>query len=150
MKCSKCKREVAEDSLFCEYCGNQVRPLPPQRHDFVTFILWLMGLGGVMAIMIAALQFYTGFIDMIAFTFLCTGLICLYSAYLLLAWKKIGYWLTMGAAGFDFVVMAIFNNRYPFYGGMITVTILSFTIPLVLFFVLQVKKNGRSCWSLLK
>ena len=25
MKCSKCGKEIANDSLFCEYCGNPIR-----------------------------------------------------------------------------------------------------------------------------
>lgn len=40
MKCPHCGKEIANDSAFCEYCGEQVIPLPQKVSS--TLVAWIM------------------------------------------------------------------------------------------------------------
>ena len=34
MRCTKCKKEIKDDSIFCEYCGNRIKPTTVQSSKF--------------------------------------------------------------------------------------------------------------------
>ena len=170
MKCPKCGNEIANDSLFCEYCGEKIQE--KKRHGFVTFWLWLMLLGNVAsgvfnitqnnyAIWIYASEakvqefFYFNhsigdyyYYAMIAIG--CFALINAIGTIMLLKWKKNGFWLFVTIAVVNLCVMCSFAAL----GGM-TDTVVQSMIgavagPTILYLILQLKKEGVNCWSLLE
>ncbi len=71
-------------------------------------------------------------------------------AILLLNWKKVGYWLFVGSASACLAIMIPFAV----FGG-VTTTVLSSMLgavlaPVVLWAILQIKKDGVSCWKQLE
>lgn len=45
MKCSKCGKDIANDSNFCEYCGSPIRKLPNNKIKWVSLVVILLLLG---------------------------------------------------------------------------------------------------------
>ena len=35
MKCPKCGKEIANDSQFCEYCGNKINPVKKTQKIYI-------------------------------------------------------------------------------------------------------------------
>lgn len=151
MKCPKCGKEIANDSVFCEYCGTQLEQTAPQqepvanninvemqRHGFITFWLWFMAIVNPISA-IANFYLIEGIIGTIS------GLLAIVNcvaAILLLNGKKMGFWLfTMTAAA-----SCTIGLMYEVYGQSIG-AILAIAI---LYGILQLKKNGQSYWSQLR
>ena len=143
-----------------------------ERHGFVTFWLWFMIIGNIAGAIMqvmsanyavwayatqenAELFFYVkhgmvGYYTCASYFMIVLSLINLAGAILLLKWKKIGYWLFVGSAATCLAIMisfAIFGGVTPAVGSSMAGAILG---PVVLWAILQIKKNGVSCWKLLE
>ncbi len=129
-----------------------------RRNGFVTFWLILMIISGVFTTILAivrtikiipyynykpALFFVQLFAD-IAPLLLLTG------AILMLAWKKTGFWLYTSNAAINLIssiILIIIAGTSPaVIGGLIG----SINGPIALWAILQIRKNGVSCWKLLE
>lgn len=143
-----------------------------QRHWFVTFWLVIMIIaniaGGIMQIISAnyaiwqyateekaKLFFYVehGMVDYYTYAvyfMVVLSIINVVGASLILNWKKVGYWLFLGSASACLVIMISFAIL-----GGVSNTVLSSMLgavlgPVVLWAILQIKKEGISCWELLE
>lgn len=143
-----------------------------KRHGFVTFWLWLMIIGNVisglfniiehdMATWIYASEakqqefFYvnyaTGDYFRYAMLFLgCIAFLNVVGAILLLKWKKYGFWFFVASAIVTLGIMC----TYASWGGMTAAVVQSMlgaiVGPVFLCLILQLKKEGKSCWSQLE
>lgn len=147
-------------------------PAVKERHGFVTFWLWFMIIGNIAGAIMqvmsakyaiwayataenAELFFYIkhGMVDYYIYAsyfMIVLSMINVAGAILLLKWKKIGYWLFVGSAATCLAIMisfAIFGGLTPAVGSSIAGAILG---PVILWAILQIKKNGVSCWKLLE
>ena len=165
MKCPNCGKEIANDSLFCEYCG---KPVKQQRHGFVTFWLWLMIIANVCATFAYFSEATSSRGDnntILMYTSAVCSVICVLGATLLLKWKKWGFWLiVVNAAAHVFATIYLCNemahsyiyyssnyryHEYPTVPQEMLIFSTAFSL-LILFAILHIKKDGKSCWSLLK
>lgn len=143
-----------------------------QRHGFVTFWLVLMiiaNIAGAIMQMLSAnyaiwqyateekakLFFYVehGMVDYYTYAvyfMVVLSIINVVGASLILNWKKVGYWLFLGSASACLVIMISFAIL-----GGVSNTVFSSMLgavlgPVVLWAILQIKKDGVSCWELLE
>ena len=81
----------------------------------------------------------------------CLCFVCAYGADRLLKWKKWGFWMIVVAAVVEVVGEISVATAYAVpteeYIGDV---FLSGIDPIILYFILKIKKNGISCWSQLK
>lgn len=146
----------------------QVTPVEKRRNGFVTFWLWLMivaNAGSVIMQLISAnyatwqyatsekaTQFFYGQPAIIyyyigaAYFIAILSLVNVAGAIFLLKWKKLGYWLFVGSAAACFTIMVSFA----IIGG-ITIPVGSSMFgavsgPVALWAIMQIRKNGISCW----
>lgn len=160
-KCTECGKETPIAVSRCVHCGakmpqvsntetisdNQIK----ERAGFTTFWLWLcMVVSAVMGIA-SFVGLFTGLGPLTAhdpmfiriFGFVLVWII-FYGYWSLLRWKKRGFTTLSVMAGINFVIILI--------GSMVTGT-LSFSVftpifsILILYVVLQIRKNGKSCWE---
>lgn len=134
-----------------------------QRHGFVTFWLWLMMvLNAVFAI--GGLAYVIGdithasssrnylsnyaFAEGIVQTVLC--IINIYGAYLLLKWKKKGFTIFEITIGILLIMQCFYAGLMHEWGFIVTPVIGSLIAIGILYGILQIRKNGVSCWSQLK
>jgi len=69
----------------------------------------------------------------------------------LFEWKKFGFWIILGVALLRLVTTVGIYGDYSLRLPMVMLSIVGAIIsPFVLYLVLQISKDGRSCWSLLK
>lgn len=143
-----------------------------QRHWFVTFWLILLLVSNVVTAIMqivwanysiwqyateenAELFFYVRH-DMVdyytyaAYFMVALSVISVVGTILLLNWRKLGYWLFLGSAAACLAIMVSFAV----IGGL-SVTVLSSILgavlgPIVLWAILQIRKNGFSCWKQLE
>lgn len=171
MKCPNCGNEIANDSVYCEYCGTKVetqktqrinvaqpqaeykRPnrfeqsgqegqvnsatvgSEKQRHGFVTFWLWFMiVVNAVMTIVMIANSY--GMTSIVAALLMAVNVV---SAALLLNWKRIGFWLFCVTAVGSLIINISMESYQGVFGAILGVAIL--------YGILNIKKDGVSCWS---
>lgn len=147
-------------------------PAEKHRHGFVTFWLVLMILANIAGAIVQVLSadyaiwqyatdekvqlfFYVehGKVDyyIYAVYFMAVlSVVNVVGAILLLNWKKVGYWLFVGSASACLAIMISFA----IFGG-VTTTVLSSMLgavlgPVVIWAILQIKKDGVSCWKQLE
>lgn len=58
MKCQKCGKEIADDSVFCEYCGYKNKIIGPKQIWIMSFILLAF-----FAMICAGFVYYTGYLQ---------------------------------------------------------------------------------------
>lgn len=71
-------------------------------------------------------------------------------AALVLAWRKIGFWLIVGAGVAGLCLSCV---RYFIYGDSVNLgmAVLGAIVgPILMYAILQIRKNGISCWSMLE
>ena len=161
MKCSNCGKEIANDSLFCEFCGTRIMGTEKQRHGFVSF--WLYLLCAVNVIMLVRYLWISDIVSMLfSFSWISHMLyfgvqmsvvveyiLTVIGACLLIYWKKAGFWLCCAADVLG-IVPNIFYYHWNAYSSLVSflvdeiVPVLS---ALILWVILQIKKDGISCWS---
>lgn len=161
-----------EQPFSTPYSPSNVTSVEKQRHGFVTFWLILMIIaniaGAIMQILSAnyaiwqyateekaQLFFYVehGKVDYYTYAvyfMVILSVVNVVGAILLLNWKKVGYWLFVGSASACLAIMISFAV----FGG-VTTTVLSSMLgavlaPVVLWAILQIKKDGVSCWKQLE
>lgn len=166
MKCIKCGAEIPDDSRFCEQCGTQqprgsvaktnAEPQAiQQRHGFVTFWLWLM-------VVVNTIIFFVYFYRLLSILGIVNGgtaivlfavgiigaLLNVVSAILLLLWKKVGFWIFVGA-GIGVLLTYITTGMLSIMPVMDQIKTMAPSIlaPVILYAILCIRKNGKSCWS---
>ena len=119
-----------------------------KRHFFVTFWLGFIIFGSVIGLLLAILRsdyvnlFYNSHIAYIYIGII--SLVVLISAVLILNWHIIGLWLMVASSAIVAFLMISWG-----YG--ITSVIFQSLVPLVVLWgILQLKKNGVSAWSYLR
>lgn len=123
--------------------------MPRQRNGFVSFWLWLCL---VINVLIAIGYFALLFSDRglfarqpeptaIRLAWLALSLALVYGYWLLLKWRKLGWTILCGVA----VLNTIVNIATTGPAGFLSLLPL-----LILYLILQIRKNGISCWSWLE
>ena len=125
-----------------------------QRNGFVSFYLWLNFIGACVDTARSLLSFALMLlnprdvtVEMYSAKILNDGMILLFAIpiiagfWLLIRWKKLGYWIL--------TVTLIFAQClwFALYSDVMVLVFLPGLSLLILFLILQIKKNGKSCWS---
>ena len=148
----------------------QTSPPQKKRNGFVTFwlILMLVNIVSVFYYLFAAEQlvwiypnksnvmnviyeksgsdFYYGSSFIMA---LLSAVNCA-AAILLLLWKKLGFWLAVGSSAAMIILMIAFSAFGGVSARVVFTTMGALFGPVVLWAVLQIRKDGVSCWKLLE
>ena len=161
MRCFNCGSEIADDSVFCEYCGTPiVKPETPsnerKRHYFITFWLICMivfniynGIEGTIIIPFKS-KWNIG-MTLIFFVTSLLDLLVAYGAFRLFKWKKIGFWLILSAMCIGLLSSICIAVVYAleFFVALIPSVALMIATA-VLYGSLFLKRNGKTCWSQLE
>lgn len=143
-----------------------------KRHGFVTLWLWLMLLSYLalaifmiaehdMAIWIYATEekaqlFFYGLINGVDFycnSMIVIGGLCIVGGagiIMLLKWKKAGYWTIIGTSVINTLIMLLFAVKGGVSEAVVWSIIGAIVIPLVLYGVLQLRMEDKSCWGQLE
>lgn len=152
--------------------SNSTMSVEKERHGFVTFWLWLMIIGNFIGVIMQAMSanyaiwayateenatiffyFKHGMVDYYIYAsyfMIVLSLVNIAGAIVLLKWKKLGYWLFVGSAITCMAIMvsfAIIGGFTTAVGSSMAGAIVG---PVILWAILQIKKNGVSCWKLLE
>ena len=162
MICPICGKEIADDSKTCEYCGvtlvdptdDEQEAPKPERHGFITFWLWLIAiLNGVAGLVLLAGAAESGYYDsMVRVMIIFTGVLSLLHATgagLLLAWKKAGFYLIICVAVLSLFFSILTGVMYEAWGETFRSIISSVVSPIILWFILNIKKNDVPYWELM-
>lgn len=122
--------------------------LPAERNGFITFYLWAgIIVNGLLAVLYM-LRSIGGFFVSGDFFERLTGLSCCMlmavGYYMLLKWKKFGFFLIVGVGLLQFIRTLLTMQ------DILRPTIVIIAGIAILSGVLQIRKNGVSCWSLLR
>lgn len=143
------------NETLIEKNDNKDKTQTRKRNGFVTF--WLIT-GIIINLMYSIFSFCTissSFSFGMNVTAIVSG-ICMIVCYaLLLGWLKIGYWIMIGVATISAVCNVWFNLSRPALSHMSylpsIIALISAPVGLiVLWAILQIRKNGVSCWKQLK
>ena len=119
-----------------------------QRHGFVSFWLWLLMIANaVFAIIMVKVTPISNMIISL-FLALLLPLLNITGSILLLNWKKFGFWLILGAPFYYFLIEI--SGSVSTIDALTNLGLNLILFPLVLFAILQIKKNDESCWKQLK
>jgi len=171
MFCSKCGKQIPDDSQFCAGCGYKIgsqvvgneqtqiiaqpQILTKQRHGFVTFWLILCLSINILFLIMSLLGIFS--IEFIEFVFedylpgelfydLIIEIFAIIGFYLLLKWRKEGFAIIV----LPNIIYYFIFGRYFYIQDLIISILIVIVINLVLFFILQIRKNGKSAWSQLE
>ena len=169
MRCPNCGKEIAEDSKFCEYCGAKVNNNIPneststvalRRNDFITFWFWFLivanGISAIYCLYVFNQLKMTGWCEGFHYDEDVPILICaifnlvnIALIGVLLKYRKWGYWIMLGLA---LIKLPILFGVYGWWLDEILIIsgVASILSIFILYFILRLKKEGRSCWSLMK
>lgn len=158
VKCTSCGKETPRVLTRCKHCGER---LPKQqetmnaevhnvkaRAGFTTFYLWLgLVLNSIMGIAYFATIFtrkglWSAYDPMYSRIYGFVSSAILFYGYLsLMRWTKSGFYILVLMAGVSQVMNLL-------GGGSLSVfTFSPFFSALILYAVLQIRKNGKSCWD---
>lgn len=128
--------------------NSTISPLEKKRHGFVTFWLWFGVVSGVIST-VRSVGDSMG-IGWMVITSIIASIGVMVAYIMLLKWKKLGFWIFAGVAALnvivDIIAIAKYGSHPMFFAAMI-VAILS---GVMLWTILQIKKNGISCWKQLE
>ena len=119
---------------------------PHERNGFVTFWLWMILVANMIGAVIAFFpktMWGSNYPDQyVAFSVASGvfGLVTVFGAQLLLSWKKIGFVVILVSSICNGLIALFTSGSFPV--GIIGLVIL--------WMILQLKKNGKSCWEQLK
>ena len=143
------KKEIAAqtpkpDAARDEFDNTEYLCVPlRKRNGFVTFWLWLILAGNMFA---AVTSFFfermrgSDFPDQLVIISVISGVLCLVSAFgaqMLLNWKKSGFVVIFVSAACNALIALVSTGSFPV--GIVGVVLL--------WMILQLKKNGKSCWE---
>jgi predicted nucleic acid-binding Zn ribbon protein len=146
MYCSNCGAETNDDAQFCSKCGialniMTIKNLERKRHGFTTF--WLI-FSIVLNILLFP-SFYSDslFIDYTEGAILLLDVTCaidIVSCILLLCWKKIGFAISI-------ITTSLVAISDIISGHGIGYILLNASMLVILYGILQIRKNGKSTWE---
>jgi len=164
MFCSKCGKQLPDDSQFCSGCGYKIgsqvivnepsniiaqpQILTKQRHGFVTFwiILWLAI--NIISIIIFIVEYrnslFGGTFEIIILFMIDITVIAGY--FFLLKWKKNGFWMVVMPR---FLFIPLLRNFFDIQEGFIFIIILIIW-SIISYCILRIQKNGKSTWDQLE
>jgi len=111
-----------------------------QRHGFITFWLILLIIGNSISI-IAALAL--GVFSYLSIFAIALNIVSIVSVVMLLQWKKIGFWIFLGCQ----VLAAVLNATMQISEIAILSAVGAVLGVAILWGILQIKKDGKSCWE---
>lgn len=154
---------------FNQFSENQQSYYDPndyclERHGFVTFWLWFCIVANVV---LAAIFFMGSDSFLMDYPIIVCGVlgVCTLSVvglFMLLNWRKLGFWLVVTAAVINVLTVVYTQYEMSQIYSMLGISVGIDTAEIVkaigqeairigiLFGVLQIKKNGVSCWSQLE
>lgn len=158
--CPHCGKETPGNQTICQHCYGEYTLADSDdssaymydvedRNGFVGFYLWLglilnsiIGVGYFISLFtrIGMTSAYEPMISRFLGTLISAGTVA--GFWLLLKYKKLGFYLLTATA-----ILTILINLG--FGGVSLATLSPLVMLGVLFAVLQIRKNGRSCWSYL-
>lgn len=156
IKCPYCGGETPIILGRCRHCG-QRRPekavieqtfIPKERNGFVTFwltacfIVNLLLSFGYFALLFSSRGLWSGTPEpLLLRLFWILGVIANTVGYwMLLSWKKVGFNILIGAAlANGFVNFCISLSAFSIF--------IAFASIIILYFILQISKNGKTCWE---
>ncbi len=157
VKCPNCGGETPAILSKCRFCGQSISSVkaveeeaPKARNGFVSFWLWaslvcnILATVGYIALMFSSKglmsRYPEPFIIRLSWVILSLALVVGFK--FLLDWKRNGFFLILIAQGLSGIVsLCAF--------GTIASLVMCFAPVVVLYLILQIKKNGVSCWDLL-
>ena len=120
-----------------------------QRPGFVTFWLWLGIIMNVVLALIMVSVFTTN--NTLPILSLILALLIpvmdIVGSILLLNWKKFGFWLKV-ISGVIFIAIILFS--YKSFSESLDYIIIAVISPIILLAILQIQKDGISCWKQLE
>ncbi len=128
----------------------------PQRNGFITFWLWLCFFGSILSAIIG--YFNADSISNLGYSSIGSAIFCVVGYKLLLNWRKMGFWIILAQAIiFGCINIYIMNGVADAYSQIgifidpmttVITQVVSIVISsLILFAILQLRKNGKSYWS---
>lgn len=158
-----CDAELEDYMERCPECGRSQKKIvvpkssemtsngkPEQqivrRHGFVTFWLYLVAVVNFFAAIAQMLpkQMYGSYFpDEYVGISIISGVLCIVNIIgvaLVLNWKKAGFWVIVGASLISSLMTSLVMRTFP--TGIISL--------IILWAILQIKKDGISCWRALR
>lgn len=161
MNCPKCKNPIENNATICEWCGYEIvqkketqnsfiesNEIPVKWHGFITFWLVLIIINSVLSFFVYMFPYPT---LLTLFKNPDAGVVCLWifgtiniiSAILLLRKKKIGFYIYVVSAVLATIASVILQeNILSILGGGVSI--------ILMYFILRIKNNGATGWSMLK
>ena len=119
-----------------------------KRHGFVTFWLWFMIVGNIISA-IPSISEMIKYKDILEGTDVIFNIINIIAIMLIMKWRKIGFFMFLLVC-IKTLMFSIMHQSY-FSGGALMLSVASCIIsPLTLYIILQIRKDGVSCWDQLK
>lgn len=158
IKCPNCGSETPAILSRCRNCGERIpkksaveeTSLPKKRNGFISFWLWtclivnILFTIGYFALMFSSKGLWSGTPEpfpLRLFWFIAS-LVIVVGYWLLIAWKKVGFYLLSGTA--------IVNGIISFCIDPSMIVLVSAIAPIfILYLILQISKNGNSYWEVL-
>lgn len=158
IKCPLCGNETPKVLTRCKHCGEQLSKKQefetPEvyqiktRAGFTTFYLWLgLVLNSLMGIAYFATIFtrrglWSAYDPMYTRIYGFVTSAILFCGYLsLMHWKKSGFYVLILMAGVSQIMNLVVGGSLSFS------TFFPFLSAIILYAVLQIRKNGKSCWE---
>lgn len=158
VKCPSCGNETPAVLTRCKHCGeklsqNQAPRVPEtyqikKRAGFTTFYLWLgLVLNSIIGIAYFATIFtrkglWTADDPMYTRIYGFVSSAIFFLGYLfLMRWNKSGFYILIGMAGVSQIMNLFAGETISFYTFYPTIS------AIILCAVLQIRKNGKSCWN---
>lgn len=116
------------------------------RHGFVSFWLWLGIITNVVFALIMISVFTSNHLGLIwsLILALLIPIMNIAGSVLLLNWKKFGFWLRVISSVF-LIVIILFS--YKSFSDSLDYIIIAVVSPIILLAILQIQKDGVSCWK---
>ncbi len=163
------QKDVPADEVAPTMTINQTMSINKGRNDFVSFWLWFMIIFNIIGAITQTInanyaiwayatddnaqRFFNmehGVVDYYicaAWILVMLSLVNIAGAIMLLKCKKIGYWLFVGNAVACLTIMISFGVLGGFSTSVVSSIVVAIFEPIVLWTILQITKNGISCWK---
>jgi hypothetical protein len=156
IKCPNCGSETPSILTRCRNCGERLPKevvieetnVPKVRNGFVSFWLWacliinVLFSIGYFALMFSSKGLWSGTPEPLPLRlfWVLASVAIIVGYWQLISWKKVGFYILSGTA--------LVNGIISFCIAPSMAVLITAIAPIfVLFFVLQIPKNGKSCWE---